>query len=136
MAHSTMPLEVKLTEEELLAKGILLAETTQEIEDLENKKKIIAAEYKTHIDTKSIEAREISTIIKQGFEIRPVEVVERKYYDDQRVVTIRIDTGETVTPRAMTPAERQEPLPFDDSYEVIGDPEQEELSFKVLHREE
>ena len=107
-------LPVKLTDDELLARGRQLVENmrktavAEEAREAENKKRkgdIALLEEATGL---------LSAIISTGTEEREVECEIRKDFIHGKVTTVRMDTGEIIDERIMTADERQETMPFED----------------------
>lgn len=109
----TKTLPCQLTEEEIRLRGLRLATLRSEIGDIEIEKKAANQEFKERIESRE---KQCGTLVKQitsGQEYREVIIEEVKDWESQSVRTIRVDTGETVEVRAMTPRELQRPIPFD-----------------------
>jgi len=103
----TRMLSVKLTDVELLERGHRVAELWHEIRSEEDAKKQAAAESKRKLDALEEESYQLARQISSRSENRPVEV--RRDIDYGRGVeeVMRLDTGEIVETRVLTPAERQ-----------------------------
>lgn len=108
----TQELPVKLTMEETLDKGKRLSVLHGEINTLREQRKASNSEFKSKIDEKTLMSEEMARVIREGYEIRQVEVVEEKDFDDRKIRTIRTDTGEIVGVRSMG---------LDDAQEVMFD---------------
>lgn len=108
-------LPVKLTETEIRERGIKLAGVLQDIGKEETAKKDAASAAKSRIDLLETEATKIAFAIRAGQEDREIQVEEQKDYEAQEVRTARLDTGEIVHRRAMTPKELQRPLPIEEA---------------------
>jgi len=107
-----MELECQLSENELLDKGQELSTLIQDVKKLDEEKKENAADYKVRIDGKTIDARAIARVIKDGFETRTVEITEQRDYALRTITTFRKDTGEIVQTRPMRTEDLQEPIAF------------------------
>lgn len=109
----TKTLPCQLTEEEIRLRGLRLATLRSEIGDIEIEKKAANQEFKERIESRE---KQCGTLVKQitsGQEYREVIVKDVEDFDKQQVCTIRVDTGDTVEVRAMTPHELQRPIPFE-----------------------
>jgi hypothetical protein len=105
------PLEVMLTEEELEAVGKLLSSSQIRLRELEAEKKRVMATWKSDIDKIRGQVDELSVKHHSG---RMTRMVECEIQRDERQLAIRVvrlDTGEVIEERAMTPDERQVGLP-------------------------
>ena len=111
-------LPVKLTDQEKIDKGLRVVELLDEIDDVKEEAKDAAAEARDKI--KDIQKRldEHRKHLRAGTEPREVECIDQQDWSRKRVVTIRLDTGEIVTERALKPSELQT---------EIDDPEAREL---------
>lgn len=110
----TQLLPVKLTETEIKERGRKLAHLYEEIEIAEIGKAAAARASKDRIETLQAEAGAIARVIRSGQEDREVQVQEEKDYSEGVCRMKRLDTGEVVETRAMTPQELQRPLPIDE----------------------
>ncbi len=54
-----------------------------------------------------LQVRAIATVVREGREARPVRVVDENDYTAGAVYVVRLDTGEVVSTRSMSEAERQ-----------------------------
>ena len=52
----------------------------------------------------------LATIVRDKAEERSIECVDRLVYSERQVVSVRLDTGETIATRAMTPSEYQQEM--------------------------
>lgn len=100
-------LPMQLTEKEIMAKARELASVIREKNRLEFEKSETGKFYKTQIDSKEIEMRDLISIIEKGEENRPVSCEEFHDFGEGLVTIIRLDTGEHVGQRTMTAHERQ-----------------------------
>lgn len=125
-----LPLSVKLTDPEIQAKGQALVEAIADERSLKAKKKLAADNYKAQIELSHQEQDRLAQLISTKSELRDVECVETFEFQTNTVTTARVDTGEIISTRAMTRAERQPVLPGvstdatepDDDGEFIDDP--------------
>jgi DNA polymerase II small subunit/DNA polymerase delta subunit B len=103
-------LPVRLTREELEARGQMLALKVDERAEIEVEAKAEAAEYKAQMGDTDKEIRRLSRIVRDKSEPRPVECFEHLNFAGNEVQIVRRDTGEVVDTRAMTDADRQRNL--------------------------
>lgn len=115
LRRETEELPVKLTETEKATRGLQLAELYGEIESHEAKATEVKATLKAERAALEAKAQKIGMVIRQGHELRPVEVSVVAYFGDRRVVYERADTNETIRARALTDAERQSKLFADEA---------------------
>ncbi|NTW67218.1 MAG: hypothetical protein HGB21_13080 [Nitrospirae bacterium] len=117
----TKILECQLTDAERIGHGTDMSTLTLEINELEEQKKSVMADYKARIDGKGADARRIAQILKQGYELREVDCEELRDYETRTVTVVRLDTGEMVSSRGMTIEEMQEAMGFaqDAEYEEV-----------------
>lgn len=106
----TLSLACPLTERELLERGARLADLHHDLADLENAKKDTAAAFKARIETIESEAQGLARQIRGRAEYRDVEVKREKDFARNVEEVIRLDSGEVVATRALTPQERQEEM--------------------------
>jgi hypothetical protein len=103
----TRTLRCRLTERELLERGHRLASLHAEISSLEDARRSSASEYKSQIDLAEAQLSAIAREVRSGAQERQVEVRREKDFDRNVEEVIRLDTGEVVETRALTPQERQ-----------------------------
>ena len=84
-----------------------VVEKNLEVEDLEVQKKAATSSFKDRIDSALLDARTAGRKYRDGFELRDVEVEVFRDYENGIIFYIRIDTGESVESREMTPQEKQ-----------------------------
>lgn len=113
MNRTTMFLPVPLTDDELLAKAKELASKLAEADDVESRKKVAVAECKAEADRIDSEVSWLASMLRSGKEPREVEVRKVRDEASRTIDTMRLDTGEIVSSRAMTIHELQRPL-FED----------------------
>jgi hypothetical protein len=104
----TRLLPVKLSPEELRERANELADKVRKWEALERLRKETAKAQKVQIDGIKENVLELSSIVSQKSELRPVEVIESFDVPERLAREVRTDTGETVGSRPMTLAEVQE----------------------------
>lgn len=109
----TRILPVQLNAEELAAYSYDLAKKEREASSLEGEKKAIAKDFQGRIDVLRAEISDLAAKVETRSEDREVEC-DLIYYDQEgEVETVRRDTGEVVTRRPMTQAEKQKALPIE-----------------------
>ena len=115
MAHKkkTMNLKTELSQEELTAAAEELAESTQNVNRLEDQKKAATAQFKSDIDYASARRNKFAGIVATKCEYRNVDCDMLYDYEEKMVTITRLDTGEEVTKRAMFEDELQQPLPLE-----------------------
>jgi len=115
LAHKkkTMNLKTELSQEELTAAAEELAESTQNVNRLEDQKKAATAQFKSDIDYASARRNKFAGIVATKCEYRNVDCDMLYDYEEKMVTITRLDTGEEVTKRAMFEDELQQPLPLE-----------------------
>lgn len=103
-------LKCVLTDDEVREYGIALARATSTITDLESQKKAFNDQIKADISKAEGDANILSQKIQNGYEFRTIDVETVLGYESGIVFTIRMDTGEEIRSRSMTPEERQKGL--------------------------
>ncbi len=96
---------VQLTDDELLAKGNNMTEILDAINDLENEKKRIAAEFKVKIDERREELFQVSRIYKNKSEERELQVWQEYDLKTKYMLFIECDSGQEMGRRPMKPQE-------------------------------
>jgi len=115
----TETLSCTLTPAESAARAFELAVLVRKIEDEETAAKAAAAAARDSMKELDADLRRLARVVREGKEDRQVEVRVTRNPTDATVETVRVDTGEIVRSRAMTPEERQIPLHL-----VTGDDEE------------
>ncbi len=110
MANETMRLPVALTEREVLQRSYRLAAIEQELEQEEQALADAKARSKQLTERLELERHYLAMVVRNGQETREVEVEHRENWREGIVECFRLDTGEQVEFRPMTPAERQRQL--------------------------
>lgn len=100
-------LPVKLTQEELLERGSLLAQLHADFAQHTVHAESIKKDLKAKETALEAEASRVAGIVRTGFEPRSVTV--QRWFDYHRNVKfdLRVDTGEVFNERALTPEDRQ-----------------------------
>lgn len=111
---TTERLRCLLTKDEKIEVGKALAEATNELEEIQDDKAQVVADFKAKIT--AIEARIaiLSTKLRGGYELRDVECVI--HFDKPKVgmkKTVRTDTKEVVSEVQMSEEEKQRSLPLE-----------------------
>lgn len=103
----TKAIEVPLTDAEVADKGRVLAGLEKEIEAAKSLLKEECARLRS--DVKQLEARRATVAgeIANGRGSIDVECEERLVFETNALQTVRLDTGEVVHERALSPSERQ-----------------------------
>ena len=108
--NNTQSLPVRLTEQELIAKGAELSAMIKALSYEEAEKKSVADAFKARITDLDTQIQRLAQIVRDKKEFRPVEVIEQPDYDAMMMRTVRLDTGEVVSSRPLEGSERQRPL--------------------------
>lgn len=108
----TKSLPVKLTLDEIRLRGQEVAALIKSADRLEFEKKEAADNFKAQIEACKLYVNKLTTEITEGQVWREVQIEEVKDWTTQQVQTVRMDTGEIVDIRPMTPKELTRPLPF------------------------
>jgi hypothetical protein len=106
-------LPCQLTSQEKLIKGEELVKRLEEKEELEDRKKTAADDFKSAIGVKEFDVKKLARQIGTGIEHREIECRELFHFARNLVETIRLDTGEVIRSRAMRPEERQAGLEYE-----------------------
>lgn len=107
---NTQHLPVRLTTDELLLRSDELAKTIRERDEAERAMKSAQATAKRKIDLLELDITRLAEVVRDRQENRPVEAREIKNWDRLTMDTIRLDTGEIVGSRSMSPSERNASL--------------------------
>lgn len=100
-------LDVKLTAEEKAALADKVAQLDEKLQKQEADKKAAADRAKAEIELTSSQMSELLATYRAGVEPREVECVETFLFATNQVTITRVDSGEVVSTRSMTTAERQ-----------------------------
>lgn len=100
----------KLTDLEKIQKGHDLARLLEDIKSEESHADMVKASLKSKLTALEAQRDNLGLIVGRGAEIREVEIQEQLDLKAQRVLKVRMDTGEVVGERTMTPEERQQQL--------------------------
>jgi hypothetical protein len=120
-----------LTQAERAERGAALGREAELLEATEEEKKESAASFKKKIDGHKAEVMRLARIVRTGKESREVPCGWKLDLLAESVHLIRLDTGEVVRSRPMTPEEReaarQAPLPGIIEPPVVASPPKREL---------
>lgn len=106
-ARSVETLPCKLLPEEIQAKAQIAARRMAERDELEDQLTTVKSEFKSKIEAIDADVRETMRHVREGAVDRSVQVEQVMDWKASNVTTVRLDTGEIVRQRAMTPEERQ-----------------------------
>lgn len=102
-----MSLPCRLTEEEKISFGQNNAREVEVLMQTRQEKKTALSEFKMRIDESEAEIKRLSRIVAAGVEWREIECEKSLEFGTGKVTVKRLDTGEVVEVRAMTPEEEQ-----------------------------
>lgn len=116
-------LKVVFTDGEIQKKGLELAQTMGEADQLEIEKKSVVSDYKGRIDAKKTIIKKLQDEVNNGYAYLPVKC-ELKYNEPGpgQATIVRLDNGETVNVRDMTNDERQVRITEFDQIEQADSP--------------
>ncbi len=100
-----------LTDEE---KHIIASELVQRMEERKRKEdelKSIQSQFKGELSRLDAEIDAKAGLVRDGYQFRDVTVLETKNFDTESFTLTRIDTGEVIEDRRLTPTEMQRNLP-------------------------
>lgn len=107
----TQPLKVKLSPDGLQEKCAEYDAKCAEKEEMEANFKRVHDQYKEDLKKADAEVTALELILRKQYVEVEGEVEERLYFTEKRAVVVRLDTGEELHEREMTPAELQQKLP-------------------------
>lgn len=107
-------LKVELTPAEVREAADLMANTVQVKAELLNDKKSINDEFKAKISAADATIVEASNKVRNKYEYRDVNCESVLYFKKNQFVVARLDTGDIIEDRAMTPTERESQTLFDE----------------------
>ena len=105
MEVRTLP--CKLTDAQLKERAHKLAEQVRRLSAIKSESKDAAAQFRLSIADLEEEMSEVAQEIRDQAEMREVEVVIEKDFEEGVETTMRKDTGEIVNTRVLGPNERQ-----------------------------
>ena len=100
----------RITPEDLAQKKESLAETSIEINDIEEEKKEVMQEYKKQLEPLLKQKKQLLEHIKKGSEFRENEQCAKILYHDERMVGYYNKLGELVYSRPIMPQEMQKTI--------------------------
>jgi hypothetical protein len=106
-----IPLPCPLTDDEKIARSLMLAEALDRRNQLDLERKDTMAEFKDREAKLDSEIGRLGTIVRGGKELRQVECEDQHNYKNGTADRVRLDTGEVVQTRPLTEEERQQELP-------------------------
>lgn len=107
-----------LTQDERNTLGDDLAQQYIDIQQLEEQKKSATSNFKAKIDAATADASQKARVLKDGYEMRDVEVETRYDASIGLAIIVRKDTGEIIKQRPLTQEERQQELELEDRQPV------------------
>lgn len=105
--------ERNLTEDDIVAKAVLMADLDAEIDRIKSEKDVAVAGYNSKIKDRSSQIQKGLKVIKEGFEVIEEECTFEFLWNDGVVEYYSLETGEVVKTREITKEERQMKL-FDE----------------------
>lgn len=109
--HGERTLSVRLTQAELLEQAKKMAEAAEDAEVAESNRKAMSTHYKAQAEEAEGKEKAARTLLRNGYDYRPVKITVTKNWDTKQVVITRDDTGEVIEARDMTAKELQIPIP-------------------------
>lgn len=110
LKQSDEDLFTELTNDERLDRGNRLAETLEAIRAEESRAEMVKASLKSAMTALEAKRDELSIIVRQGKELRRVQVETRADDKALKVLRVRLDSGAVLSERDMNADERQEKL--------------------------
>ncbi|MBW1778890.1 MAG: hypothetical protein JRJ54_15095 [Deltaproteobacteria bacterium] len=101
-------LKYAFTDKEKLEIATELSRELQALRSFEDELKDVKAQYKSKIESAQAKINILQGHIYSGHEFRMIDCVDERHYDQRKVYTVRLDTGETVETRHMTEWELQQ----------------------------
>jgi hypothetical protein len=108
----TETLRVEFTEKEKQEKAMRIASVIRDRDAKIGEFGEVKAHYAGEIKKLETEIASLASAINSGWEMRPVNCLEKKDYRTGTCVVTRLDTKEKVSERALTAAERQTTMPL------------------------
>ena len=93
--------------DELKEVASIMAEKTQELDDIELQKKSAMSSFKERLDSCKMEVVSHARLYKDGYEMRDIECEEIKDFDSGIIQYIRTDTGTIARTKKMSAEDRQ-----------------------------
>lgn len=110
-ARETRDLPVKLAETEIDGLGRDLAVHLEEIEQIEKDKAGVVAEYNNRLKRKKSDMEKVSREVRTKERIVPVQTEWRYYWEQNRKILVRLDTGDELDSLGIQDFERQKQFP-------------------------
>jgi hypothetical protein len=104
-------LPVKLTDDELRARGQDLAAVCDDIGAETDRADSVKQELKARMTGLEARRSQLAALIRRGDELRDVEVLTLAHFASGTATVVRTDTGDVLLSRPLTDTERQIPLP-------------------------
>lgn len=104
-------LKVNLTDDELLAYGIQLADSQDEKQRFTDELTEIKSRFKSEIDAVDSKINNIASIIRSKYQYRTVACDKTLNFKKGTVTIVRTDTGEEIEVRDIYDSERQKEIP-------------------------
>lgn len=101
---------VQLSEKEVDTRAREMAAKMGQLDRARDEAKLVASEHKSRISKIKEACDKLAEAVREGRELRPVQVEVWSDYKRGSIIEIRQDTGETIIERAMHPEERQTDL--------------------------
>lgn len=111
--RTTQTLPCVLTTEEMIERSQRLAHLLNDLDRMEDEHAETRRDMKDERERFEAAVRDVRRVVAAGKEDREIEVEDRMDYQAGYVLRFRLDSGELVSKRAMTPEERQVPMPVD-----------------------
>lgn len=109
----TRRLKCQLTDAELLKAGRDLADSQQQMSELDSELKEMQQQIKSKIAREETRIGEITSMIRSGYTFRQVECEQTKDYTEGTITVVRLDLYEQVEKETMSNDERQTKLKLD-----------------------
>lgn len=110
-------LRVPLTDEELLKLGGELSAGIDTLNQIEADKKSVVEDFKARASVTQANVNRLSGLVRNRYDYRPVECVERMDYTARKLEIVRLDTGEIIETRRLLPEECQMELAAEENSE-------------------
>jgi hypothetical protein len=120
--REVLSLKHEYSDADKLEAAAAMAQAAGELDDAKTRETETKAQLKAEVQTAEAALKGWTMKVRNGYDYRPVECEVIEVWAAKLVRTVRMDTGETVSERPMTPSELESgpPLPFD------GKPDEEE----------
>lgn len=105
--ETSRALRVMLTDEEICGIARNMTDEMSKMNALEKDLAGIKADFKAKIEMSAATIGRYKTMVENGYDYRETPCVETTDYEDGRFTCVRLDTGEVVEDRGLSPHERQ-----------------------------